>query len=723
MRHLPNTTEIFDLPIEEVDVEASLAAYAEVFVQESLIKGPSGSSGTRQNVDTTAGKYIHLDIGVVLDSGVAQYRIEKEISHKSAHSVAYLASVVTPPEDDRYNGSVQVVVKIPKVEYRRIGQGGGRYAIREQLEWCAQRFQAAYNERLLAFQLQECEFAYTVQDVFVPSSSLFTPAADMDDDLDAKLFRTLQFPVTVQQFATQKPLDQYCRENLASDDKGEFNGIAKPSDYLRLANAILRSVEDIHARGVLHNDLKPDNLYVDDTRKDDLADNPYCVYLIDFGNSRDKQSNNREESIVDLEDPAGEIAHRRRTFADPLGIGNVQSDVFSLGVVLLYLATGQSRIVVETDHEIVSRPGPAPDRANVLELIQNHNPNLARSAPVLVDVIARCLWCAPDHRFSSVDAIRRSLNAVEYLIDRDVSIQTVELDIFEKPEVRGAFMDSLTFLEEEATGPNRLLLTLAHERLIQWRRMLREARQGVFEFFGETDEVLELYGIMLGLTDKDSLLRTLSTERFWDPRNFGIRGRFLSMNEMAVCTGCTIDRVFVVRRRHVEIWEDFESRYMKGTDLTITSPNDVVKLYNENTNQHREAHKAFNYSQVIAEHLQRAKRYSEKTLEHGRWLVRVLRASSERMSDGALKSPISIITYAFSGDRDLRYSIQPLYGRADQVIGIRIKTMNDSRESNIADFERYASMPSCYTGETGILGEYPWLKRLASLPTKPAESL
>lgn len=113
----------------------------------------------------------------------------------------------------------------------------------------------------------------------------------------------------------------------------------------RIARAMATAVAHMHAMGVIHRDLCPNNMMV----KYGLADNPFGadVKVIDFGSATLKERNMGGAKLLHNETQVGWFAGKYIYAAPELIRSGMKdataaADVFSLGVVLYELLAGQS---------------------------------------------------------------------------------------------------------------------------------------------------------------------------------------------------------------------------------------------------------------------------------------------------------------------------------------------------------------------------------------------
>jgi eukaryotic-like serine/threonine-protein kinase len=200
---------------------------------------------------------------------------------------------------------------------------------------------------------------------------------------EAEIGRRLSHPGVMRVFADEEHSRPYmvmewCEGRLLRQvlDQGRI-----PQERaIRIAVAVLDALEYIHANGVVHRDMKPENVMVDD---------PDRIKLIDFGIAFDSSA--RRITYTGFSPGLG-----TPNYISPEQVkgkrGDARSDIFAVGVILYEMLTGQQPF-----------SGPSP-LAVMNDRLLNH-PTPPRVAdpdisPQLQEVLYRALERDPAHRYA-----------------------------------------------------------------------------------------------------------------------------------------------------------------------------------------------------------------------------------------------------------------------------------------------------------------------------------
>ncbi|MFJ4618445.1 PQQ-binding-like beta-propeller repeat protein [Streptomyces sp. NPDC088812] len=142
------------------------------------------------------------------------------------------------------------------------------------------------------------------------------------------------------------------------------DGPLRGAELRRLALGLVEALRDIHRAGVVHRDLKPANVLV---AEDGLR-------VIDFGISRAAENQTLTETGKAIGTPPFMSPEQ---FTDARSVGPA-SDVFSLGALLVFAATGRGPFDADSPYLTAYR-------------VMNEQPELESVAEPLRAVLARCL--------------------------------------------------------------------------------------------------------------------------------------------------------------------------------------------------------------------------------------------------------------------------------------------------------------------------------------------
>ena len=174
-----------------------------------------------------------------------------------------------------------------------------------------------------------------------------------------------------------------------------LRGPTAVDEALRIARQVASALDAAHERGILHRDLKPDNIIV--TR----ASGESTAKLLDFGIAKlmdlpESWSDDVTRTIAGA--VIGTAAYMSPEQADGQPL-DARSDVFSFGAVLYELLSGR-------------RPFVGTTTAQVLSALLRDEPAALDAPPAVERVVRRCLAKRPSDRFQSMRELRTALDDV-----------------------------------------------------------------------------------------------------------------------------------------------------------------------------------------------------------------------------------------------------------------------------------------------------------------------
>ena len=189
-------------------------------------------------------------------------------------------------------------------------------------------------------------------------------------------------------------MERLVGESLYTAIKG--SGAFPIDDALPLMNQMAAGLEATHALGVVHRDLKPDNIFVTVE-----SDGERLIKLIDFGIARPDHA--AEPGTQDLKTVVGHFVGTISYGAPELFLGSPCSkatDVYALGCVFFELLTGRRVFLPPSPHEVVKMHlEDEPERVR----------SLAPTVPQAIDdLVAAMLEKKPENR-PTIEAVRGAL--------------------------------------------------------------------------------------------------------------------------------------------------------------------------------------------------------------------------------------------------------------------------------------------------------------------------
>lgn len=334
--------------------------------------------------------------------------------------------------------------------------------------------------------------------------------------------------------------------------KEKVSGIREEREWFQFAYKLALAVAMIHEREVLHGDLWPENILV--TPNGDLK-------LIDFG----------ESSFEDFTFEGVGSTHHQHCYAAPERRDinrrwHHTADMYSIGAILFLLATG------------IAPPDPIRNndalKVMVAALIKEHNLALYRQNPGIADIIARCLRYSPTRRTPHAESLMQELA----LFNRDILAMRRSED-----SQLAALIRKFTFQSNPELCIFEEFLEPAIHDVV---RQVKKLKYGLFESTASQEcTAFTLSKLLLSLEAGDSFF-AFSTPGFWHPYNLGIRGRYLTANDVAARRGVRIARVLMVNdadaatdkflssivTAHCELIDDLKDANIQVDNRTMDGP-------------------------------------------------------------------------------------------------------------------------------------------------------
>ena len=169
----------------------------------------------------------------------------------------------------------------------------------------------------------------------------------------------------------------------------------KPLRACALTLQILQGLAEAHQAGVIHRDLKPDNVMVER-----LPLGGETIKLLDFGVARFQNAGRGDMKTQD-----GRVLGTPSYMAPEQGLGRVspQSDLYGLGVILFEMLSGRLPFVGETALELMTRKLNTPPPIDYLYQLG--------LPPALVKVVAVALATEETDRYPDAMAMGEALHA------------------------------------------------------------------------------------------------------------------------------------------------------------------------------------------------------------------------------------------------------------------------------------------------------------------------
>ncbi|MCB9627221.1 MAG: serine/threonine protein kinase [Sandaracinaceae bacterium] len=207
-------------------------------------------------------------------------------------------------------------------------------------------------------------------------------------------------------------------------------------DAVDIAAQILSSLKEAHEKGVIHRDLKPDNIFL---AEDPTSDEP-LVKVLDFGIAKIIDN---EVSVDALQTQAGTVFGTPKYMSPEQAQGHEldgRSDLYAVGALLYAMLTGgppfdDPDAVIVMAHHIRERPIPTRERVPGAPI-----------PPALDRVVMKALAKRPDDRYRDATEFLAALSAASPAVRAFASASKVTRALdraWRRPKMRRAGLSAL----------------------------------------------------------------------------------------------------------------------------------------------------------------------------------------------------------------------------------------------------------------------------------------
>jgi len=172
--------------------------------------------------------------------------------------------------------------------------------------------------------------------------------------------------------------------------------VLDPGRAVHIAAQVCKALEEAHGKGLIHRDLKPDNIFLQE-----VAGERDFVKVLDFGLAKFVSGTFERDNLT----KTGYVVGSPEYMAPEQAIGSEvgpSADIYSVGVMLYEVLTGDLPFDAETTAQVLRKhimEQPAPMEGQVDDDVPD----------ALVEVVMRCLSKDPNDRPPTADTLRIQL--------------------------------------------------------------------------------------------------------------------------------------------------------------------------------------------------------------------------------------------------------------------------------------------------------------------------
>jgi serine/threonine protein kinase len=359
-------------------------------------------------------------------------------------------------------------------------------------------------------------------------------------------------PFSVYRFVSGEDLDDWCVRLHSTE--GKFLGIRDPVIWTNIAKQILRIMQSVHIHRIIHGDLWPKNIRVDEVGNITIIDFGECWKLDVAQEAAADFVSSKKHNYLAPERVQSESNQRRKWYTP--------ADIYSIGGILFYLATGQSPPTPFSDQRLRKN---REIKDEIIDVLMQVNLPLYHKFPGIIDIISMCLHPKVEDRVSRITPILNTLDLFSPLqLDHPNPIDTLALIENGISELN----DSIKELKSRQSTVHPVLQRLVLSRIQQLQDEIAPLASASNFFVLEGDRETHINGLITCLDtlwSSDEILAVTSSQ-FWKPGNFGPYGRLLSKVITAMDRGVKVSWVILTHIVPTEIDREVLTYHKKAIE-------------------------------------------------------------------------------------------------------------------------------------------------------------